>query len=103
MTSPSEVCHSTHQSYDTQKYIPGTGGLEKSRALLFSIAKKVAWSSMRKRDYSLVYALLMDPEFGIVEAMIPHVGTQSDHMFKAGSRSDPDTPTMAEAMRGPNR
>ena len=76
--------------------------MEQARALLFSLAWKVMWDTMGRKDYSLVYALLMDPEYGIVENMMPHVGTQAPHMLKASS-SDPDTPNMSEAMRSPHR
>ncbi len=98
------TCRSTQTRYQMEIYSPGTGGLECGRALCMSLAKKVAWSTLGKRDYSLVYALLMDPEFGVVEAMLPHVGTQCAHMLKASSSNlDPDLPNLSEAMRGPHR
>ena len=72
---------------------------------MFKLACKVAWSTLGSRDYSLVYALLMDTEYGIVDAMIPHVGTQCAHMmqselWKSSKKNDPDHPKWGEAMRG---
>ena len=49
-----------------------------------------------------MFALLTDPEHGIVDAMIPHVGTQQGHMWKS-SLSDPDSPNISEAMRSSHR
>ncbi len=89
-------------------YTSGRGSFERTRSMMMSVAKIVASSSLGKRDYSLVYALLTDPEFGIVEAMIPHVGTQCTEMlhselWKSSKKNDPDHPKWGEAMRGPYR
>ena len=93
---------SRRQRYARAQYVPGTAGIEKARALVFVIARKAAWSAMGKRDYSLVYTLLLDHQYGVVETMLPFVQDQMSHMLKASS-TDPDTPNFAEAMRGEHR
>jgi histone deacetylase 1/2 len=75
--------------------------MEQAHALLFSLVKKAAKSAVELQDYSLVYAYLTDPEFGIVDAMIPHVQYHMQHMFKA-NKSNPDSPNYNEAMNGPH-
>ena len=65
---------------------------------MFSLEKKVAWSTGVKRDYSLVFSQFTDPEHGNVDAMIPQVGSQQGHMWKS-SLSDPDSPNISEEMR----
>jgi hypothetical protein len=44
----------------------------------------------------------MDPEFGIMENLFPNAVSQVPWMLKA-TTSDPDTPTLQEALNGPQR
>lgn len=53
-------------------------------------------------DNRYLYALLMDPEFGIMENLFPHAISQVPSMLKA-TKSDPDGPTLQEALAGPQR
>jgi Reverse transcriptase (RNA-dependent DNA polymerase) len=53
-------------------------------------------------DNRYLYALLMDPEFGIMENIFPHAISQVPSMLKA-TKSDPDCPTLQEALAGPQR
>ena len=77
--------------------------MEQARALMFSLAHKISWDTVGKWDYSLAYALLMDPEYGVVENFMPHTAHHASHMLKASSKSDPDTPNLSEALRRPCR
>ena len=95
-------CRGARPRYPVERYIPGTAGMEQAHQLLFGMAKSAVSCAESKRDYSLVYSYLTDPEFGIVDAMIPHMQTHLAHMFKA-NKSDPDSPGISEAMRGPHR
>jgi hypothetical protein len=88
--------------YPVDRYIPGTTELEQAHTFLFSLVKKAAKSAVELQDYSLVYAYLTDPEFGIVDAIIPHVQYQMQHIFKA-CKSDPDSPNYNKAVNGSHR
>ena len=51
-------------------------------------------------------ALAMDPEFGILDGLSslpPDALTRNPYMFKAKKTSDPDTPSIKEALTGPFR
>ena len=76
--------------------------MEHVHKLIFGLARYAAWSTLGIRDYSLVNAYLTDSEFGIVDAMMPHMQHQFNHLFKA-NKSDPDSPNIGEALRGPHR
>ena len=60
----------------------------------------------RVSDMNYVTALAMDPEFGILDgfsALSPDILTRNPYMFKSKNTSDPDTPTIKEALIGPYR
>ncbi len=98
------VYRSKRQRFQRTKYVPGTSGMECMQTLIFSLAKKVVGDAMGRRDYSLIYTLLMDHEYGILENLMPHVAAHAPHMLKASSKKDnPDMPNFHEAMRGPHR
>ena len=40
--------------YPVDRYVPGTTGLEQEHALLFSLEKKEAYSSVEQRDHTLI-------------------------------------------------
>jgi len=55
-------------------------------------------------DYNYLYSLLMDPEFGIMDNLFADVISRCPSLLKASkSKSDPDTPSMQEALNGPYR
>ena len=50
---------------------------------------------------NFAYALLLDPEFGLLDGAVPH---RPMRIYKAGKVNvDPDTPDLATAMSGPDR
>ena len=67
----------------------------------FFVTRSVLRRSIRRfigdpADMNYAYALLLDPEFGILDGMVPH-----HPLYKtATSKVDPDTPDMATAMGG---
>jgi hypothetical protein len=72
---------------------------------LFSMIYKFSLPSPKPvEDYKYLYALLMDPEFGIMDNLFPDVISRCPSLLKASkSRSDPDTPSIREALNGPFR
>ena len=70
----------------------------------FLVTRSVLRRSIRRfiddpTDMNYAYALLLDPEFGILDGMVPH-----HPLYKAAaSKVDPDTPDMATAMGGEHR
>jgi hypothetical protein len=55
-------------------------------------------------DHKYLYALLMDPELGVMDNMFPDAISRCPSLLKASkSKSDPDLPTMHEALSGPHR
>ena len=53
-------------------------------------------------DYNYVYALLMDPEYGVMDGFVPDAMAQCPQLMKAKS-NDPDLPQLHEALAGPYR
>jgi hypothetical protein len=53
-------------------------------------------------DYNYVYALLMDPEYGVMTGQLPDVMAQCPQLFKSKTK-DPDTPMLHEALAGPHQ
>ena len=49
-----------------------------------------------------MYALLMDPEYGVIDGFVPDVLTNCPVLMKAKAK-DPDTPSLTEALTGPHR
>jgi hypothetical protein len=92
---------STRPRYPVDRYKPGTSGMEQAHQLLFSLTKKAVNSALGLQDNSLIFAHLTDPEFGLVDVMIPHLQHQVQQMFKA-NKSDPDSPNYSQAMAGPH-
>ncbi len=99
-----EQQRSARTRYQRQTYEPGTGGLERKTVAntLFALAKHLIKCPTAQHDYAYVYALLMDPEYGVMDSIYPHALSQVPTLMKA-SKSDPDTPTLREAMIGPHR
>ena len=95
------VRRGTRPRYPVDRYVPGTSGLEQAHQLVYKLTKAAMASVYPKRDYALVYALLTDPDYVIVDAMLLHVQNQMSHLFKA-NKSDPDSPNLGEALRGPH-
>ena len=57
-------------------------------------------------DVNYYFALVLDSEFGILDNVMslpPDILIRNPFMFKAKSKSDPDTPNIREAMTGPYR
>ena len=55
-------------------------------------------------DHRYLYALLMDPEFGVMDNLFPDAISRCPALLKASkAKSDPDLPTMQEALSGPHR
>lgn len=55
-------------------------------------------------DHRYLYALLMDPEFGVMDNLFPDAISRCPALLKASkANSDPDLPTMQEALSGPHR
>ena len=69
------------------------------RAFCSCVYKLVVQSSMRTQEYSQLYALLLDPDFGLLESITPNVFAQCGHLLKA-NKKDPDTPSLQEALNG---
>lgn len=53
-------------------------------------------------DYNYLYALLMDPDYGVVDGMVPDVMQRCPQLFKSKIK-DPDLPLLHEALAGPHR
>jgi Reverse transcriptase (RNA-dependent DNA polymerase) len=52
-------------------------------------------------DMNFAYALLLDPEYGLLDGIVPH---RQVPIYKAGKANvDPDTPDLASALSGPDR
>ncbi len=102
--SAPEPRRSARTRYERQLYEPGTGGLETKLVAetLYAMAKYLVTCSVAQREYAYVYALLLDPEYGVMDSIYPHAMSQVPALMKA-SKSDPDTPTWREAMNGPHR
>ena len=66
-----------------------------------AICKKVWKHAVGGSDYKYLYALLMEPEFGLLENLYPQAISQVATMMK-GTASDPDLPSLQEAMSGPH-
>ena len=67
-----------------------------------AICKKVWKHAVGGSDYKYLYALLMEPEFGLLENLYPQAISQVATMMK-GTASDPDLPSLQEALSGPHR
>ena len=67
-----------------------------------AIGKKVWKHAVGGSDYKYLYALLMEPEFGRLENLYPQAISQVATMMK-GTASDPDLPSLQEALSGPHR
>ncbi len=91
---------SQRQRFVPSRYQPGTGGMEKAKAIAHKLACHVAASTWAKRDYALVHALLMDPEYGVMNNLMPHAISQIPQLL-TGSKTDPDYPSLHEALAGP--
>ncbi len=61
-----------------QLYEPGTGGLETTSAAgtLYAMAKYLVMCLVAQRKYAYVYALLLDPEYGVMDSIYPHAMSQ---------------------------
>jgi hypothetical protein len=94
--------HSMHQK---QKYQAGNlGQLSKGHcsAMFQQIWQHTVGKSQPVEDYNYLYALLMDSEFGIMDNLFPDVISRCPSLLKAAkSKSDPDTPSIQEALSGP--
>ena len=66
-----------------------------------AICKKVWKHAVGGSDYKYLYALLMEPEFGLLENLYPQAISQVATMMK-GTASDPDLPSLQEALSGPH-
>ena len=53
-------------------------------------------------DYNYIYTLLMNPDFGVMEGLLPDAMMQCPSLMKAKGK-DPDLPPLHEALAGPNR
>jgi len=94
---------STRQRFLPDIFSPGKGGMEKPMPIINILASLVSLASKPKQDYSLVYALLMDPEFGIMDNIFPHAYSMVPHLMKASRQHDPDTPNLHQALSGDHR
>jgi hypothetical protein len=56
----------------------------------------------RCQDLRYIHALLMEPDFGLMDNIMPQVLGQFPTLFKAPGQ-DPDTPTLSSVLGGPNR
>ena len=59
-------------------------------------------SSMAQHDMRYIHALLLSPDYGMVEWFLPYALAENPHLLKS-SQHDPDTPDFHEAMSGPHR
>jgi Reverse transcriptase (RNA-dependent DNA polymerase) len=72
--------------------------LQSSRILL---SRSVRYFIEAPSDMNFAYALLLDPEYGVLDGVVPHLPIP---IYKAGkSNVDPDTPDIGAAMSGPHR
>ncbi len=76
--------------------------LSHMRGYLLRLARHCAHCTRLKRDYHLAYALLMDPEYGIMDNFMPQTLSQVPQLLKA-TKSDPDYPSLQEALASPMR
>jgi hypothetical protein len=56
----------------------------------------------RVQELRYIHASLMDPDFGLMDIVMPQVPGQFPNFFKT-SGQDPDTPTLSSALREPHR
>ena len=66
------------------------------------VCQQVVKSTISTRDYSLIYSLLMDPEYGVMDNLMPHTMGHIPQLMKASAMPDPDTPNIGAALSGPH-
>ena len=52
------------------------------------------------QDMHYIHALIMDPEFGLMDNIMPQMMLNLSQILKL-SKGDPGTPTLTDAIRGP--
>ena len=77
-------------------------GYKAVNALLGQTIQSLMVCTRALHDIWYIHALLLGPEYGLVEGMLPHVLSQQPHLYKA-AKNDPDLPTFHRAMSGPYR
>ena len=50
----------------------------------------------RPSNMNYVYALLLDPEFGVLDGLLPQM--LQTGLYKASKKHDPDTPSLTKAL-----
>ncbi len=73
------------------------------RAYLKRLYKGLESCQGQAYDMQYVIALLVDPDYGVFDSLPMESFTGSPHFMKAGSKSDPDTPGIKEALGGIHR
>ena len=64
---------------------------------------RMIWNLQLSRDNQdkrYIHAFLMDPDFVLMENIMPRTIGKLSQILKL-SKGDPDTPTLTEAMKGP--
>jgi hypothetical protein len=106
---PHEPRQSTRIRKPVDRFTPDKAhGYNQVRKFANNLIKCICFyhSVRRVSDMHYTTALAMDPEFGILDgfsALSPDILSRHPYMFRAKSTSDPDTPTIKEALRGPHR
>ena len=89
--------------YRTRLWVKGA---QHPVATVATVVAQVAMSlfkySSQAYDYNYIYALLMNPEHGMMDGFVPDVMTRCPQLMKA-KNSNPDTPMLHEALAGPHR
>ena len=64
------------------------------------MSRSITYYIQEPTDMNFAYALLLDPEYGLLDGVMPH---RPAPLYKAGKvTADPDTPDIGTALSGPD-